>query len=96
MNELYFDSVEELYLRVLPALKCKKKELTMNGYGYISLQNIWNAIRELKWNNSSSLALCDIVDDILNTENKSIDLCYREKMLNKYSDSFIELPKLKD
>ena len=70
MEKLYFSSVEELYARVTPALKCKKKELAKLGYSYIPLQDIWNAVNEIKWHNSKAIALCDIVDDILNTDNE--------------------------
>ena len=95
MDELYFGSAEELYLRVTPALKCKKKELAKLGYSYIPLHDIWNAVNEIKWNGKKALALCDIVDDILNTEDKLIDLYYRNKIVNQYKEDSIELPKLR-
>lgn len=96
MEELYFSSVEELYARVTPALNCKKKELAKLGYSYIPLHDIWNAVNEIKWHNSKAIALCDIVDDILNTDNKEIDLYYRNKIANQYQEKDIELPKLKN
>lgn len=94
MEGIVFRSINELYVRVLPALKCKKNELIKVGYSYITELDIWNCIRANKWMKESELALCDIVDDILNISNDVIMDYYRT--LNfRQKDMELELPKLK-
>lgn len=95
MEDIIFNSINELYIRVLPALKCKKKELTRNGFSYITEFDIWNSIRVQKWMKQSELALCDIVDDILNISNDKIVEYYKSINLKKTENEF-ELPKLKE
>lgn len=90
MDEIYFSSLNELYKRIQPALKCKRRELKKSGYSYLKEIDIWNSLMKSKWQNESQLALCDIVDDILNTDPKIINDLY-----NKNKNE-VELPKLKD
>ncbi len=90
MEELVFSSEEELYNRILPALRSKKKMLSRDGFKSINVEDIWKYMRDVKWKSSFGLELCDMVDDILNTSNIDISsYCIKERK-NK-----IELPKLK-
>ena len=41
MNDIKFTSMNDLYKRLLPALKSKKKELTKAGFPYIKEEDIW-------------------------------------------------------
>lgn len=68
-----FTSLEELYTRLLPALKSKEKELHLNHMIYISYEDVWKYLRLNKWNRGVNLTLFDMVDDILNTDNNLID-----------------------
>ena len=69
-----FESQRDLFLRVKPALKAKIAELKRLGYTKIKEDDIWNFLIEKKWKNGKDLMLCDIVDDILNTEcNEIVD-----------------------
>ena len=43
-----FNSLEELYERIKPALRCKQSEMKRNGYNYIKLEDIWNYLKEVK------------------------------------------------
>ncbi len=63
-----FKTVPELYRRVLPALKSKRKELQLKKLGFITEQDIWNCLRRTKWARDAELTLFDVVDDILNIE----------------------------
>ena len=83
----------ELYKRVLPALKSKKDELHKNGYKVLKEKDIWNLLLANKWNKERKIALCDLVDDILNTHNGEIMDFYIEEQKNH---EIIELPKLKN
>lgn len=67
-----FSSVADLYNRVLPALKSKRKEFQMNNLGFITEKEIWNYLREKNWSKKANLTLFDIVNDILNMSEKEI------------------------
>ena len=70
-----FQSVEELYQRVLPALRTKVHKLTSRGISFVVEEDIWNLLME-KWKKGRGLTLYDIVDDILKLdENEIIDKC---------------------
>lgn len=63
-----FNTKEELFNRVKPALNIKEKDLKKLGYLNISLIDVWNYLIESKWSKSHNLVLSDIVDDILNVD----------------------------
>lgn len=97
MNDLVFSSQEELYARILPALKSKRKILVNRGFKNIKEVDVWDYMRFNKWNTSSGLELCDMVSDILNTDNNLIvKYCHNKYMpaSREVEDDF-ELPKLK-
>ena len=77
-----FSNKEELYKRVVPALKAKKAFLERDGYTYINEIDVWNYLIQDKWVRSHNLMLCDIVDDILNVDNKEIDAYLKKKLAN--------------
>ncbi len=70
-------SLEELYARLLPALKAKQSELHKDHMIYITPKDIWHYFRVNKWNRVVNLTLFDMVEDILNTDNEAIDLFVR-------------------
>ncbi len=80
-----FNSLEELYKRLLPALRTKKLELDRLGYKYIKKEDIWNFLAEEKWKKSEGLTLSEMVDHILNCDNKKLDN-YVKKELEKSGD----------
>lgn len=63
-----FNTKEELFNRVRPALKIKEKDLKKLGYSNITSLDVWNYLIESKWSKSKNLVLSDIVDDILNVD----------------------------
>lgn len=73
LEDIKFNSLQELYERLLPALRSKVKELKNNGYNYIKEEDIWNYFKKVKWTNCKTLTLYDMVDDVLNTPNNKID-----------------------
>ncbi len=97
MEEIVFESQEELYKRILPALRSKKKRVHKEGYKSINEIDIWDYMRFNKWNKSVGLELCDMVDDILNTPNIEIMKYYHKiHMPDNDKIEVIDLPKLKD
>ena len=77
---IQFNSVEELYNRVHPALTSKVREFRRNGIKYVKEEDIWNCLVGSKWKNGNGLELFNIVDDILNTSNKEIEDYVIDKM----------------
>ena len=71
--DIAFNDINELYKRVFPALKSKVKELNKNKIDYIKEVDIWNYLVESRWKSTKGLVLADIVDDILNTDNKKMN-----------------------
>jgi len=72
MKDINFESQEELYKRVLPALKSKRKLILLDGFKSVKKNDIWDFLRETKWSDINGLELCDMVDDILNVDNTLI------------------------
>ena len=75
-----FNSAEELYKRLNPALKSKVAELKRDGYGYLTEDDVWNYLKEIKWKNSRNLALNEMVSDIFSSDNSLIDAYYKNKL----------------
>lgn len=71
--DIEFKNVTELYNRVYPALKSKVRELHKNKITYIKEPDIWNCLINLRWKMQRGLELSEIVDDILNIDNKILD-----------------------
>lgn len=96
-EEIAFNSESELYNRLRPALRSKKKALIKNGFKYLNEKDIYDYMRSNKWADSVGLELCDMVDDILNTDNKLIIADYHNKYMSKKDivEDIFDLPKLK-
>lgn len=78
--DLEFNSIEELYERLKPALITKCSEMKRDGYKYIKEEDIWNYLKEVKWKKAIDLGLHEMVRDVLNTENNIIDNYLKEKL----------------
>lgn len=74
-------SQEELLNRLKPALRTKRNELELAGIRIVTEKDIWN-YNISKWKNSTGLTLADLVDDILNTNNKE----YEDYVINIIND----------
>lgn len=97
MEEIVFESQEQLYKRIMPALRSKKKMIHKEGYKSIMEADIWDYMRLNKWSKSIGLELCDMVDDILNTPNiKIMEYYHKIHMPNNIKVEEFELPKLKN
>lgn len=96
MEEIVFKSQEELFARIMPALRSKKKMLKKKGFTNILESDIWDFMRLHKWANSHGLELCDMVDDILHTDEQLIVDYSINKYVPKKDDMSFELPKLNE
>lgn len=88
--DIKFDTLEDLYKRIKPALLSKKDEMHKMGYIYIKEEDIWNYLREIKWVNSKNLSLYQMVSDILNSDSVLIDKYLKEKLSMRNRDVYFE------
>ena len=79
MEDILFTSLKELYDRLLPALKNKRRELILLGYNNITEMDIWNYLKIKKWTKSHNLELYQMVDDIINLDYLVIADYYKDK-----------------
>lgn len=78
--DINFNSLEELYNRLKPALLTKKEEMNRTLYPYVKEEDIWNYLKEIKWKRSFGLTLSEMVDDILNCDDAIIDNYLKTKL----------------
>lgn len=79
-----YKSQKELYQNLIPALNVKITLLKNNNYNNITKLDIWNYLKESKWRNSINLTIAEMVNDIIHTDNKDIDI-YLKKNKENYS-----------
>lgn len=68
MEQIKFNSIDELYNRLKPAFRTKLNELKKKNINFVESKDIWNFLSKTKWINRHDLELCDIVTDILNVD----------------------------
>lgn len=79
MPEEKFRSVTELYERLIPALRTKKREMQQEKFYYVTEQDIWECLCKTIWSTKHDLTLGEMVHDILNTESIRIYQEIRKK-----------------
>ena len=84
-----YKSQQELYEGLVPAINVKLKLLKNTEYEYITKEDIWNFLKETKWNSSTDLTLGEMVNDIIHTNNKDIDIYLKEKLKNEKKEIMI-------
>jgi len=72
MNDEKFESLEALYLKLLPALRTKKKEMLREKMIETTEEKIWKYLCKHLWSGKNALTLGEMVNDILNTDNFTI------------------------
>ena len=68
MEQLRFNSVDELFNRLKPAFNTKISELRSKNIKNIEIKDIWDYLSKTKWSKENNLQLCDMVSDILNID----------------------------
>lgn len=77
-----YKSQKELYLALVPALNVKMRIIRNSEYSYIKKEDIWNYLRTNKWCKDINLCISEMVNDIINVEERLIDKYLKDK-LNK-------------
>lgn len=78
--DVEFNSLEELYRRIKPALRTKAEEMKRSGFPYVKEDDIWNYLKEVRWVSSKNLSLYQMVSDVLNVDDGLVDKYLREKL----------------
>lgn len=71
--EATFQSEQELYEHVMPALHAKRMDLKRHQLPYIKEEDIWNYLKEKEWIQKKNLELYHIVSDIMNCDEVKLD-----------------------
>ena len=71
--EFKYDAIDKQYDLLLPALKTKEIQLRRNDYLGLSIQDIWDYLKNTVWINDDSLHIYKMVSDILNADNDAIN-----------------------
>lgn len=82
----------DLYKRLSPAMNCKIRELVKYDIDYIKKEDIWNYLMKNKWDKEKGITLAEMVDDILNLDNKLLDNFVKSK-LSKFKEK-VELEEV--
>ena len=77
-----FNDYNDLKNLVYPALTSKVKELKCFGYDFINQDDVWDLLYELVGSGRRGVALCDVVNDILNFNNEKLYKKFIEKKMN--------------
>ena len=78
-----FNSQEELYNRIKPALKSKVKMLKKIGIDYVKEDDIWDYLKDFVWPNQNNLTLSEIVDNIMSLNYIEIEKYIHKKIERK-------------
>jgi len=70
--KIAFSSEEELYHRLFPALRTKRREFRRMSIKIVKEEDIWEYLKNKKWKESVGLSLAIMVDDILNLNGTDI------------------------
>lgn len=90
MDEIKFNSLNDLYNRLKPALRSKLKELHKLDKVYIKKEDIFEYLTDTKWINSTNLTLDEMVDDILYADNYKLDEYVQKKIIKENYDNLKE------
>ena len=60
-----FNSLKELYIKLIPAFNVKKRFIINSKYKNITNENIWQYLTATKWKNSKHLSLSEMTNDII-------------------------------
>ncbi len=78
-----FNSQNELFNKVKPALVTKRNEMIRKGIKIVKVTDIWEYNKEINWRKAKGLTLAGLVNDILNTDDKD----YLEYVVSKIEES---------
>lgn len=79
-DDIKFNTLPELYQRIRPALRSKRKELKLKGFNYIYEEDIWDFLKNFKWAGAKDLDLGTIINDIFNINEDQLNEYVKEEI----------------
>ena len=73
-----YTNQKELFTNLIPAMNVKLRLLKNSNYNDITKEDIWNYLKVTKWRYDIDLALSDMVEDIIHTDNLDIVNYYKK------------------
>lgn len=67
-----YQTLNDLYQRLIPAFKVKKRILSITKYNNIGFEDIWQYLAQNKWCKSIDLTIAEMVNDIIILDVSSI------------------------
>ena len=68
-----FKSLQQLYIKLIPAFNVKKRLILNSKYKEITNENIWSYLTETKWRTARNLSLPDMINDIITADLEEIN-----------------------
>ncbi len=62
------ETQEELYQKILPVLTLRKKNLHQEGFTKIKEKDIFESLKQKKWQFEKNLSISSVVNDIIHIE----------------------------
>lgn len=81
-NNEKFNSINDLYKRLLPALQTRMIELRRENFNCIDTLDIWNYCANTIWRKKSDLRIYELVSDILNVDGLELEMYVRKNLIN--------------
>lgn len=84
-GDIKFNNLDELYHRILPALRVKTEELKRLKLTHIKEEDVWSYLVNRVWNNKEFLDVYGLVDDIINIDTIKLIEYHKENLYLKNS-----------
>lgn len=79
-NAFKFNSINDLYKRILPSINTKIDDLKREKITDIKADDIWRYCVNKKWKNKTDLRIYEMVDDILNIDILDLKLYLKDNL----------------
>lgn len=81
-NNEKFETINDLYKKVLPALQTRISELKREGINYINEIDIWKYCMNNIWKSKKDLRMYELVSDILNVDRLCLEKYIKNDIVN--------------
>ncbi len=83
MTEQKYKTLDELYLKVFPALRIKVKDMKLQRLIFIDEKRLWDYFCNHKWKIQKRITLGEMIDDILNMDSFKIYADMKEEITSE-------------
>ena len=83
MDDIKINNLNDLYHKLLPALKTRKREMALSGFKEAKTDDMFNYLTKYRWKNNKRVALCEMVQSIFDMEIADLNLYIKRHKNNK-------------